>query len=221
MVKAAVVLCGSGRFDGSEIQEAVLSLLHLERLGASWSAFAPDRPQWAVCEHFEGKPVAEASRNQLTEAARIARGNVASLTEARVEDFDLLVLPGGNGAAQNLCDFAERGAAGSVDPQLDALIRGFHAAKKPIAAICIAPAIVALSIGSHGPRMTLGPATGDAALEAAKTGAAFVDCSVAQACTDVEHRVVSTPAYMLGPDLASVDRGIEACLTEAVRLCSE
>jgi enhancing lycopene biosynthesis protein 2 len=221
MVKAAVILCGSGRFDGSEIQEAVLSLLHLERLGASWRAFAPDAAQWAVCEHFSGTASSEASRNQLIESARIARGNVAALGEARVEDFDLLVLPGGNGAARNLCDFAERGAAGTLRPELDALIQGFHRARKPIAAICIAPAIVALSIGKAGPRMTLGPATGEAAQAAAKTGAQFVDCSVDQVCVDAQHRIVSTPAYMLGPDLRSVDLGIALCIREAIRLCNE
>lgn len=220
MVRAAVILCGSGRFDGSEIQESILSLLHLERLGASWRAFAPDAPQWAVCEHFAGSQTPEPSRNQLAESARIARGNVAALHEADANDFDLLVLPGGNGAAHNLCDFAERGATGTVRPELDRLIRGFHAAKKPIAAICIAPAIVALSLGKAGPRMTLGPAGGDAALEASKTGASFVDCAVDAVCVDAEHRIVSTPAYMLGPDLRSVDRGIALCISEAIGLCS-
>lgn len=221
MVRAAVILCGSGRFDGSEIQESILSLLHLERSGANWRAFAPDAAQWAVCEHFEGREVAAPERNQLAESARIARGNVGALHEAQVDDFDLLVLPGGNGAARNLCDFAERGAAGSVRPELDALIRGFHAARKPIAAICIAPAIVALSIGKAGPRMTLGQANCDAAIEAAKTGARFVDCAVDAVCVDAEQRIVSTPAYMLGPDLVSVDRGIALCISEAVRLCSD
>jgi enhancing lycopene biosynthesis protein 2 len=101
------------------------------------------------------------------------------------------------------------------------LIQGFHAARKPIAAICIAPAIVALSIGHAGPRMTLGPASGEAAIEAAKTGAQFVDCKVDAVCTDQEQRIVSTPAYLLGPDLLSVDRGIALCISEAIRLCTE
>lgn len=54
MVRAAVVLYGSGRFDGSEIQGSVFRLLHPERHGVAWQAFAPDAPQWAVCVHFDG-----------------------------------------------------------------------------------------------------------------------------------------------------------------------
>jgi len=219
MVRAAVVLCGSGRFDGSEIQESVLSLLHLERHGVAWQAFAPDAPQWAVCEHFEGAVVAGEQRSQLAEAARIARGRVLPLDQARAESFDLLVLPGGTGAAKNLCSFAERGAEGEVIAELDALLRAFHAAAKPIAAICIAPAIVALSLGAHAPTLTLGAANGEPAQRAAATGARFVDCSVDEAVVDSDHRIVSTPAYILGPDLVDVDRGIGRCISEALRLC--
>lgn len=219
MVRAAVVLCGSGRFDGSEIQESVLSLLHLERNGASWQAFAPDAPQWAVCEHFDGAVVEGEQRSQLAEAARIARGRVSPLEQAAAHAFDLLVLPGGTGAARNLCDFAERGAEGQVVPALDALLRDFHAAGKPIAAICIAPAIVALSLGEHQPTLTLGAADGEPARRAAPTGARFVDCAVDDVVIDAEHRIVSTPAYILGPNLVDVDQGIGRCISEAIRLC--
>ena len=211
-----MVLCGSGRWDGSEIQESVLSLLHLERRGVTWEAFAPDSPQWAVCSHLDGSPQADApERNQLAEAARIARGNVRPLAEASAENFDLLVMPGGNGAAHNLCDFAEQGAAGAVEPDLDRLLREFHAAKKPIAAICIAPAIVAMSLGGHGPKLTLGE-IGEASAAASPTGAEFQACAVDEICVDADQRIVSTPAYMLGPDIAAVDRGIEACIEAAV-----
>ena len=158
MVKVGVVLCGCGRFDGSEVQEAVLTLLHLERGGADWIGLAPDAPQWAVCEHFEGVVVPGESRNQLREAARIARGQVIPLEQVEASELDALVLPGGSGAARNLCGFAEDGAAGQVRDDLAALLRSMHAARRPIGAICIAPAIVALALGQHRPRLTLGPA---------------------------------------------------------------
>jgi len=38
----------------------------------------------------------------LTESARVARGAVSSLSDLKASDFDLLVIPGGFGAAKNL-----------------------------------------------------------------------------------------------------------------------
>ena len=208
MAKVGVVLCGCGRFDGSEVQEAVLTLLHLARGGAEWIGLAPEAPQWAVCEHFGGQPLDGLARDQLQESARIVRGQVLPLGEAVAAELDALILPGGSGAARNLCDFAERGGAGEVRPELAALLRKMHAARKPIGAICIAPAIVALALGQHRPRLTLGPASEGPALEAARAGAEMVDCGVDEIVVDREQRIVSTPAYLLGPGIAEVDAGI-------------
>ncbi len=220
MTRVAVILCGAGRFDGSEIHESVLSLLHLERHGADWMAFAPDRPQWAVCKHFAGEVDAGAERNQLQEAARITRGRVQPLEQARAEDFDALILPGGSGAARNLCDFAERGGEAEVDPVLARLIVAFHAAGKPIGAICIAPALVALVLGKSAPQITLGPIDDGPSVEAARTGARMVDCAVEEIHVDHENRIVSTPAYILGPDLVSVDLGIGRLISEVLQMAA-
>ena len=208
MERVGVVLCGSGRLDGSEVHESVLTLLHLVRGGARPICFAPDAPQWAVCDHLSGEVVPGESRNQLHEAARIARGEVQPLTEARVEDLDALVLPGGSGAARNLCDFAERGADGAVLPELAALIRGVVDAGKPLGAICIAPALVALALKGRSPRLTLGPVDGDAAREVARTGAEVVPAGADEVVADARLKLWSTPAYIVGRDVAEVDVGI-------------
>ncbi len=235
MKKIAVVLCGAGRFDGSEIHESVLTLLHLNRGGANVRCFAPDAPQWAVCEHFEGAELDGHSRNQLAEAARIARGDVEPLSEANAEEFDALVLPGGAGAAHNLCNFASTGAEGQVIPDLQQLIAGFHRSGKPIGAICIAPAIVALALGPNAaaareggnaataagaspPQLTLGPVGEGPAAEAAKTGVEMVACAVDQIHVDSSNRLVSTPAYILGPDIASVDQGIGKLVSQVLEM---
>jgi enhancing lycopene biosynthesis protein 2 len=216
MAKVAVILCGSGRYDGSEIHESVLTLLHLANAGVEWMAFAPDQPQWAVCEHFEGEAVAGESRNQLQESARIARGQVQPLAEARADDFEALILPGGNGAAFNLCDFATKGAAASVNPDLARLIRDFHGAGKVIGAICIAPAIVALALGDYGPELTLGSSDDGAAQEACKAGAKMIECGVEDIHIDEKNNLVTTPAYMLGPDIAAVNKGIGKLVNEVL-----
>ncbi|MHC4823885.1 MAG: isoprenoid biosynthesis glyoxalase ElbB [Planctomycetota bacterium] len=207
--KVGVILCGSGRFDGSEIHESVLTLLHLSRAGAKIHCFAPDSPQFATCEHFEGGPTDEAPRNMLQEAARIARGEVQPLPTADPEQLDAVILPGGNGAASNLCTFATEGGGGTVEPDLQRLLTSMANSGKPIGAICIAPAIVGLALRDRGLTMTLGDQSCQGASEeAAKTGNSYVPCGVEDIIVDEAHKVVTTPAYMLGPDIAAVDQGI-------------
>ena len=216
-VRVGVVLCGCGRFDGSEIHESVLTLLHLARAGAEAACFAPDAPQWAVCDHVSGRPRPGESRNMLQEAARIARGEIAPLARARMEDLDALIVPGGNGAARNLGSFAAEGANGAAHPDLERLLRAAVDAGKPIGAICIAPALVALALRGRAPRLTLGRAADPAALEAAKTGARMEECAVDAIVTDDALNLVSTPAYMLARSVAEADAGIGLLVAEVLR----
>ncbi len=218
--QVGVVLCGSGRFDGSEVHESVLTLLHLSRSGAEIRCFAPDAPQWAVCEHFSGNPVAGETRNMLMEASRIARGEIQPLHEADPSQLDALILPGGNGAAANLCSFATEGASGQVREELRTLLAAMLEQKKPIGAICIAPAIVAMALPQQQLTMTLGEADCEAAEDAAKTGNTFVACPVEDIVVDEVHHVVTTPAYMLGPDIAAVDQGIGSLVEKVLAWCA-
>ena len=142
------------------------------------------------------------------EAARIARGPVADAAQIKATDLDGLILPGGLGAATNLCDFAVNGAKGTVEPAVAALLIAMHAAHKPIGAICIAPVVVALALGEHHPELTIGDDPGTAqGLEG--TGARHVVCPVDGIVVDAANRLVSTPAYMLGPGIADIALGIE------------
>ncbi len=219
MTRVGVVLCGCGRFDGSEIHESVLTLLHLTRAGVEIRCFAPNRDQWATCDGFGGLPVPEPPRSMLTEAARIARGEIEPLSEAHAEELDALILPGGSGLTRNLCDFALQGGNGSVLPELAVLIRTMHAARKPIGALCIAPILLALALGEFRPRLTLGGLEG-VAQEAALAGADMVECPVEGVVVDSKNRLVTTPAYMLGPGIAQVDAGISRLVDEVIALLS-
>ena len=49
--KCAVLLAGSGVYDGSEITEAVATLVHLSRHGADVQCFAPDKMQLHTVNH--------------------------------------------------------------------------------------------------------------------------------------------------------------------------
>lgn len=117
--KIAVVLAGCGVFDGSEIHEATCTLLNIAAQGASYQCFAPNIRQPMVVNHYTKAAEPDESRNVLTEAARIARGNIKSLAEFNPDQFDAVIFPGGQGAAKNLCDFAVKGAACDVNPDVE------------------------------------------------------------------------------------------------------
>ncbi|MBM4386595.1 MAG: isoprenoid biosynthesis glyoxalase ElbB, partial [Deltaproteobacteria bacterium] len=143
MKKIAVVLSGCGVFDGSEIHEATLTLLALDLEGASYVCAAPDVPQAKVHNHLTKSDAKSETRNAAVESARIARGNLALLKDLRVSQLDGLIIPGGFGAALNLSSFATAGADMDVNPELKTLLKEFISQKKPVAALCIAPPILA------------------------------------------------------------------------------
>jgi enhancing lycopene biosynthesis protein 2 len=216
MSKVAVVLSGCGVYDGAEINEAVLTLLCLEQQGASYQCFAPNVQQMHVINHLTGQPVAGESRNVLVEAARIARGNIKDLREAKVAEFDALLVPGGFGAAKNLCDFAVAGAGMTVQPDFLKLARAFYAGGKPIGLICIAP-VMAAAICGEGARCTIGnDAETAAAIKA--MGGEHLQCPVSEARVDKERKLVTTPAYMLAGGVAEAYSGISACVKEVLAL---
>lgn len=204
-----VILSGCGYLDGAEIHEAVCTLLALDRAGATIRCFAPDA-EFEVVDHRTGEPTGE-RRNALTESARIARGQIEDVAEAKAETLDALALPGGFGAAKVLSDFAQKGTGCEVNGAVARLLRDMHAAGKPIAALCIAPAVVARALGEHHPTLTIGSDAGTAAaLE--QMGCTHRDCPVTEFVVDEQHKIVSTPAYMLGPGIAQVQKGIEKAI---------
>jgi enhancing lycopene biosynthesis protein 2 len=213
----AVVLSGCGYLDGAEIHERVITLLALDRAGAEVQCLAPDKSQRDVVDHRTGQAEKGASRNVLTESARIARGEIRDVADASAEDFDAVILPGGFGAAKNLSSFAVEGPDCSVDPGVERLLRDAHAAGKPIGLICIAPAIAACLF--PGVNLTIGsdPATASA-LE--QMGAYHKACAVDAFVCDEQARVVSCPAYMLGPGVKDVAAGIEQLVDEVLRLAA-
>ncbi|WP_427978516.1 isoprenoid biosynthesis glyoxalase ElbB [Agarivorans sp.] len=212
MKTVAVILSGCGHLDGAEIRESVLSLLALELEGLSYRIFAPDSNQFHVVNHLAAEPEEGAERNVLQEAARIARGDISPLAELKVDEFDGLVLPGGFGVAKNLSNFAFKGADGEADANLASVVNGFYQAKKPIAAVCIAPAIIALILGKHAPTLTIGSDPGTAE-QVEKTGALHQNCATDDCVVDQQHLLVTSPAYMDdGASIKQVFAGISKAI---------
>lgn len=212
--KVAVVLSGCGVFDGAEIYESVLTLLELDKHGAKVSVFAPDIPQMHVINHLTGEEMAE-SRNVLTEAARIVRGNIQDIRNARAENFDALVVPGGFGVAKNLSDFAVKGADVTVQADFLTLAQAFHRQGKPIGLICIAPALAAKICGP-GTECTIGT-DADTAAAVEGTGAKHIICDVTEAHIDEKNLLVTTPAYMLANSITEAASGISKLVEETLK----
>jgi enhancing lycopene biosynthesis protein 2 len=215
--RVGVLLSGCGFLDGAEIHEATCTLLSLDRRKAKLVATAPDVAQLHVIDHVGKKPAPGPARNVLQESARLVRGQITDLARVSVGDLDALVLPGGYGAAKNLCTFATEGRAMKVLPDVERLVRAMRAAGKPMGFICIAPVIAARVLGEQHVKLTIGDdAETAAAIES--WGARHVACKVDEIAIDEKLKVVSTPAYMLGPWIADVAAGIDKLISAVLEL---
>ncbi|MBC3766626.1 isoprenoid biosynthesis glyoxalase ElbB [Neptunicella marina] len=207
MKKVAVILSGCGVYDGSEIHEAVLTLLSIKLAGADYRCFAPDIEQYHVVNHINGRVEENQTRNVLTESARITRGDIEDITLLDPTEFDALLIPGGFGAAKNLCDFAISGTDTKVNPDVLKVAKAFADVKKAAGYACIAPAMMPLVYGK-GVRMTIGTDQ-DTAAAIRMMGADHVSCEVDDVVLDNDNRVVSTPAYMLATSIDEAYKGIQ------------
>ncbi|WP_331693041.1 isoprenoid biosynthesis glyoxalase ElbB [Pseudomonas sp. ZY71] len=216
--KVAVILSGSGVYDGAEIHESVITLLRLDQRGAQVQCFAPNIAQLHVINHLTGEEMPE-TRNVLVESARIARGNIKDIREADVDDFDALIVPGGFGAAKNLSNFAVEGASCSVQPEVLALAEAFAEAGKPVGLMCISPALAAKIYGP-GVTCTIGN-DADTATAMNKMGATHEDCAVTEIIEDKARKLVTTPAYMLAQNISEAASGINKLVDRVLELTHE
>lgn len=213
--KVAIVLSGCGVFDGAEINETVLTALRLDQLGAQVEFFAPDMAQQSVINHQTGEAMAE-QRNVLVESGRITRGKTRDIRELQAAEFDAVILPGGFGVASNLSDFASKGAGCTVEAATLQAILQFKETKKPVGLICISPALSAKIFG-EGVRCTIGTDAGTAAVMT-EMGAAHEDCAVGDIVVDTEHRLVTTPAYMLAQSISEAALGINKLVEQVLAM---
>lgn len=217
--KIGVLLSGCGVMDGSEIHEATLTLYFLDKQGAEIVCMAPNKDQMDVVDHLTSSPTAE-KRNVLLEAARIARGNILDVKTIKADDIDALIIPGGFGAAKNLCTFATDGPNCKVDEDVAQLLKDLNQRKKPIGALCIAPAVIAGLFGHElAPEITIGsdPETA-AALET--MGAKHKEAKVDGIVVDNKNRIVTTPCYMLAQSIKEVGDGAEKLVAKIMEMAS-
>ncbi len=212
-----LILSGCGVYDGAEIHESVITLLHLDRHGAQVTVAAPDVDQMHVINHHTGEEMNE-TRNVRVESARIARGPVEDLADIKTSQFDAVIFPGGFGAAKNLCTFATKGDQCEVNPVVQRVLREMHEAGKPIGLICISPAIGAKVF--PGSTVTIGT-DADTAAAIEKMGAHHQSRPTEEICVDEANRIVSTPAYMSAQRIHQVYEGIGRLVDTVLNLAKK
>ena len=201
----AVILSGCGHQDGAEIHEATLTLLAIHTHGAEFVCYAPDIKQHHVLNHITGQEMNE-QRNVLIESARIARGKIAALATFDAGSVDGLVIPGGFGAAKNLSSYAFDGAKCSVNADVAKAIKAVYAAGKPIGALCIAPVILAKVLGDVSLTIGQDPGTAD---NLAAMGAKHIPTLHGEIAIDAQHKIVTTPCYMLNSRVDQIAEGAD------------
>ena len=214
--KIGVILSGCGFQDGAEIHESVLTLLALDRAGAEIICMAPNIDQRKVVNHHSGQDMDE-KRNVLIESASIARGKIRDIAKVQASELDGLVMPGGFGAALNLSDFALKGPDATINPDVARVVGELFAQRKPIGAICISPAVLSKILESTGIKLTIGNDAGTAAA-INKLGCKHENCVTEAMVVDKNNKIVSTPAYMLGPTIKHVAEGIEKTVAEVMKM---
>lgn len=227
-MKIAVLLHGNGVYDGTEIQEAVLCLLHLNQLGMDYQCVAPNVFQHHVINHLNGDEMPEA-RNVWVESARIARGNCLNLAEVNPEDYHGLVMPGGFGTAKNITQWAFAGPDGGIHEPTAQFIRAFVQSNKPIAALCMSPTTLAkalegalyhpvLSVGTNAKASPYDISAISQGIE--QTGAKSTMKSVNEIEVDEELKIISAPCYMMEASIGEVSKNIQQALEALKRLAT-
>jgi enhancing lycopene biosynthesis protein 2 len=201
-VQVGLLLSGCGHYDGTDVQEAVLCGLALDRSGARVVALAPRRPQMHAVDHTFGEEMASPPRDIYLESARILHDRIHPVPGYPLETLQGLVVPGGFGGAKNLMtSFAEPGQ--KRRPHLDAeeVVRHFLATRKPVGVVGLGDILVRSLTGQplEDPRPGLDPR---------------------EVLVDMERRMITTPGFKSFTRVCEVAAGIDAMaagLMEMVR----
>jgi len=226
MARIGVLLSGCGVQDGSEISEAVLTLLALERAGAEIHAMAPDVDQAEVINHYSGAEVrtgeiiGSPTRSVLAESARIVRGKIISTNEVSSHDIDGLIIVGGYGAVKNLCTYALDGENAQINGDVARIIQELNGLGKPIGAMCAASVVVAIALREKAPTLTIGN-DGSMALGITRLGGHHAETGVGDTFVDRKNRIVSTPAFMLANSALEAEPGITKLVEQVLELVQE
>ncbi|GAB3902095.1 isoprenoid biosynthesis glyoxalase ElbB [Larkinella knui] len=228
-MKIGVLLHGNGVYDGTEIHEAVLTLLALAEVGAEVICVAPNVDQYHAINHLTGEEMPE-TRNVLVESARIARGNIRNLATLTADELDALVMPGGFGTAKNITRWAFEGPQGAILEPVKQLILDLISLKKPIVGLCMSPTTIAKALEGSGisATLTVGTDLEDSPYEISGIAAGINSLghlaemkTVREISVDRENKIITAPCYMMEASILDVRDNIRAAIDELVVLLND
>ncbi|NJL13774.1 MAG: isoprenoid biosynthesis glyoxalase ElbB [Microscillaceae bacterium] len=202
--KVGVLLTGCGFYDGTDVSEAIFTLLALDKYDCQSVPIAPDYPQAMVVNHLTGEDRME-TRNILEEAARLTNGGVLALSEANPDELDALIIPGGFGVTKNLT------ASSTLMAQLGQLVKGIYEAQKPLASVCLSPRVLAQTL------LEIGIETELHRLNTKSTAESQLIAE--EGVFDETHRIITSPCYTQDAPIALVYLGIENTVIKMTQLC--
>jgi enhancing lycopene biosynthesis protein 2 len=214
--RVGVLLSGCGRLDGSDVAEAMLTLLVIERAGALAICAAPDADLAAV-DHVTGERT-DGARNAWAEAARIAGPLIRPLSALDVDAIDALIVPGGEGPIATLSDYPAKHELCQIQPDLARLLRAMLQARRPMGFFGLSALLAARVLGpATGVRVTVGSKGTPAAKHAAIMGADVRPCAPEDVIVDQKARVYSTPGFLVeGVGLPGVARAVDRLVRAVV-----
>jgi enhancing lycopene biosynthesis protein 2 len=225
-MKIGVLLSGCGVYDGAEIQEAVFSLLAIQEAGAEAICLSLNANQHHVVNHLTGEVMPE-SRNMIVEAARIARGSVHEVSSYDSSQLDAVVIPGGFGSAKNFTSWAFDGPDGTILPEIREFIKKCISDKKPIAALCVSPVVLALAFQHSDvhPTMTLGTDKEKSPYDISafsggltQTGVQAEMKTIHEISVDQNLKIVSAPCYMMDATIVEIRNNIQQAVKALIEL---
>ena len=201
--RVGVLLAGCGTHDGSEIGEALLTLLELERRGAQPMPLVPSGEQMHVVDHASGDESTGSTRSMAAEAARITRGKVEILGTTSPSVFHALIIPGGSGVIKNLMTGTlEPGSRRALLPAVRELLVHFLQAGKPMGIMSVANFLL--------------PGLVDSPILPERAGTPGEPLLV-----DPGHRLVYAPAFLTARSLAEVAEGVSALVEMVLHYVDE
>jgi putative intracellular protease/amidase len=141
-------LGNTGEKTGFWLEEFASPYYYLKDAGAQLTLASPAGGQPPL-DPKSSQPDAQTDATRRFDADQSAQdelANTARLAEMSVEDFDAVFYPGGHGPLWDLYD----------DSNSIALIEGFVAAGKPVAAVCHAPAVLLKASSPNGEPLVKG-----------------------------------------------------------------
>ncbi len=142
------VLGDTGEKTGFWLEEFASPYYHLKDAGAQVTLASPSggQPPLDPKSHEPDFQTDATRRFDNDQALQNELANTAKLAEMKVEDFDAVFYPGGHGPLWDLHN----------DSDSIALVEGFIAAGKPVAAVCHAPAVLLKAKDQYGDPLVKG-----------------------------------------------------------------